>query len=257
MDMANTHQAERASVGLVPFEVTSFTGAADAVLKAVDAKQPMPVRLSNAYCVALASQDKSYERLLNEPGLNFPDGAPVVWFMRARAGLSRRPRRVRGPSLFHEVLDRGRTTAVRHFFLGTTESTLASLQGEINARFPGTIVAGHHAPPYGPLSESFLDECARQVQASNANLVWVALGTPKQDFVASYLAEKLRMPAIGIGAAFDFTAGTAKEAPLFIQRSGLEWAFRLATEPRRLWRRYLFGNVSFFISAIRHHRSKR
>ncbi|RZL74972.1 MAG: glycosyltransferase [Rhodococcus sp. (in: high G+C Gram-positive bacteria)] len=250
-------RAERSTVGLVPFEVTTIERATAQVLTEVRNRRPTPIRLANAYCVALASKDRKYRDLMNSSGINFPDGTPVVWFMRMDRSLSSQPGRVRGPSLFNEILDKGRNEGVRHFFLGTTNETLEILASKLTTRYPGLEISGTYAPPFGQLDGKFLADCQNQVSQTEANVVWVALGTPKQDFAAAKLAPILGMPTIGIGAAFDFAAGTTREAPAIVQRVGLEWAFRLLSEPKRLWRRYLFGNLIFIRAASRSHRAAR
>ena len=241
----------RIRVGTVPFDVTTLSGGVSRVISAALASEPISIRLSNAYCVALASQDVEYQALLNGPGLNFPDGTPVVWFMKKNApGAGDIPGRVRGPSLFVETLDAGRKENVGHFFLGTTPETLENLEAAAGDKFPGIRISGRFSPPFAPLDEDFYRECAARIAATDAQLIWVALGTPKQDFVAAELAKRVGRPCAAVGAAFDFVAGTTKEAPVWMQNSGTEWLYRFATEPRRLWRRYLFGNVQFLRSAM-------
>nr|WP_235387251.1 WecB/TagA/CpsF family glycosyltransferase [Rhodococcus sp. B7740] len=157
--------------------------------------------------------------------------------------------RVRGPSLFVETLRQTEGTAVRHFFLGTTDETLRRLTDAIETNYPGAQIAGSYSPPFAPVSPEITASCTAEVRKTNATIVWVALGTPKQDFLAQALAEKVGLPCIAVGAAFDFVAGTTKEAPTWIQNSGLEWLYRFASEPKRLWRRYLIGNIQFLRSA--------
>lgn len=241
-------RSPRAYVGPVPFEVTSLDEAAGTVIESARRRWPIPIRLANAYCVSLAATDQEYRSILNGPGLNFPDGAPVAWVMRRSKARSRRPGRVRGPSLFELVLDRGRAFGLRHFFLGTSDQTLKELRARMGEKFPGLVVCGSYAPPYGPFSEEVLDVAASQISDCNADIVWVALGTPKQDFACARLSEFVERPCIGVGAAFDFSAGTQREAPVFMQRTGTEWLFRFAAEPRRLWRRYTLGNLKFLLS---------
>jgi N-acetylglucosaminyldiphosphoundecaprenol N-acetyl-beta-D-mannosaminyltransferase len=247
-------RADTIAVGDVPFTATTFDGAVAAFVQEAAAGRlgAFPVRLANAWCVALAAQDSGYRDLLNGPGTNLPDGTPVAWVMRAKGraeGIT--ADRVRGPSFFEEALDAGRVVGLRHFLLGGTPESLDVLRERIEARFPGIEIVGGWAPPFAPLSEAFHEEAARRVAMTDAQVVWVGLGTPKQDYAAAELARRLSIPAVGVGAAFDFLAGTAVEAPRFVQRSGLEWLFRLATEPRRLWRRYLIGNAQFAAAVLR------
>ncbi|PND53804.1 WecB/TagA/CpsF family glycosyltransferase [Rhodococcus sp. ENV425] len=248
---ATAPDSVRIRVGTVPFNVTTLPDAVTRVIRAAIKSEPISIRFSNAYCVALASQDSEYQSLLNGPGLNFPDGTPVAWFMKKNAHKKGFIfGRVRGPSLFTETLNAGRKDNVGHFFLGTTQETLENLEAAVADRFPGTRISGRFAPPFAPLDEDFYRDCAARVAATDAQLIWVALGTPKQDFVAVELAKRVGRPCAAVGAAFDFVAGTAKEAPVWMQNSGTEWVYRLATEPRRLWRRYLLGNIQFLRSAM-------
>jgi N-acetylglucosaminyldiphosphoundecaprenol N-acetyl-beta-D-mannosaminyltransferase len=233
----------------IPFAVTNPKKAADWVLSAASTHSAVAVRLSNAYCVALASEDDKYRQILLDEGINFPDGTPVVWAMRGivKSRSGSRPERVRGPSLFVDTIRKSENSGLSHFFLGATEQTLDLLEAELTRRFPGASIAGKYSPPYGDLDADFYRTSEAKIREVNPDIIWIGLGTPKQDFASLQLASTLGIPCIGVGAAFDFVAGTVPEAPVWCQRSGLEWLFRLLSEPRRLWRRYLFGNVRFLI----------
>lgn len=239
-------------VGKVPFAVSNVRESTELLIETTRRThaEGFPVRLSNAYCVGLAGSDQSYAGLLNGVGINLPDGAPVSWIMKWRTRGRLSPERVRGPSLFNSVLDHGRAHNVRHFFLGTTDRTLALLEREVQRRYPGAVVSGCYAPEYGPLSDSFYDSSEERICAADPDIIWVALGTPKQDFAAAELARRTNLTCVGVGAAFDFLAGTAPEAPESFQRLGMEWLFRLGSEPKRLWRRYTVGSMQFIYSAI-------
>jgi N-acetylglucosaminyldiphosphoundecaprenol N-acetyl-beta-D-mannosaminyltransferase len=231
-------------VGDVPFAVVNMDAAVKWMVgEAADHSDPTSVRLANAYCVVLARKDVEYRALLDSDGINFPDGSPVVWSMRADGVTD--AGRVRGPSFFEEVLAEGRSRNLRHFFLGATSQTLDKLRERMEIKFPELIVAGTYSPPFEPLSAEFLDGCERAVRGAEPDIIWVGLGTPKQDYVTTELSRRLRLPAAGVGAAFDFSAGTIREAPRFVQRAGFEWLFRLLMEPRRLWKRYVIGNFEF------------
>lgn len=238
-------------VGKVPFTSTTIEDATRRVIELAREAVPVSVRLSNAYCVALASQDEEYASLLSNGGINFPDGAPVVWTMRWRSRRSGTSAgRVRGPSLFRTATAATVQDGLTNFLFGTTEETLALLTTQLNSDVPGLKIAGTYAPPFGPIDELFYENACQTIQRSGADLVWVALGTPKQDFVSDELARRTGVPCVAVGAAFDFVAGTADEAPKWIQSSGFEWLYRLCKEPKRLWRRYLYGNVRFIYSAL-------
>lgn len=251
MNSSRTADTNSIRVGRISFTVSNLQEATTKVIQAANSQDSIPIRLSNAYCVAVASSDQDYAKEMQKSGLIFADGTPVVWFMKAaRRGHSMKPGRVRGPSLFLNVLDSGRDAGLRHFFLGSSVSTLATMTDNVLSRFPGVKIAGKHSPPFGPLNDEFYNTSLREIQRSDTNIVWVSLGTPKQDYAASKLAEAANLPCVAVGAAFDFTAGNVSPAPKWVQNSGFEWLHRLASEPRRLWKRYLFGNARFIYSAI-------
>ena len=240
-------------VGPVPFSITDPQKASAWLVsecKTVSEGPARTVRLANAYCVALTESNVPYRQLLSSEGVNFPDGLPVVWAMRF-LGRTGDAQRVRGPSFFERVLDDGREHGVRHFFLGSTRETLDLLIEECARRYPSVEIAGSLAPPFGELTEEFYSDAMAAIDGANADIVWVGMGTPKQDFAATELARRSGLFCVGVGAAFDFVAGTTREAPAWVQSSGLEWLFRLVSEPRRLWRRYFFGNATFLMIAAR------
>jgi N-acetylglucosaminyldiphosphoundecaprenol N-acetyl-beta-D-mannosaminyltransferase len=237
------------SVGGIAFAITNLDEAIDWVIRHANADRVgRAVRLSNAYCVALAHGDSEYRELFTR-GITFPDGLPVVKVLNS-IGHSE-ARRVRGPSLFTGVLSRGQDADIAHFFLGGSQMTLDQLSQRVGEEFPRARIVGAYSPEFGPLRSEQILRWADIVNAADPDIVWVSLGTPKQDFAAEQLAGLTGRTVIAVGAAFDFLAGTVVEAPKWIQDSGLEWLFRLVSDPRRLWRRYLFGNLTFLrVAAI-------
>ena len=208
------------------------------------------VHFCNAYTLSLAHGDDEYRRLLRRGDLCFPDGQSVVWVRRLLARGSRL-RRVAGPDLFEAVFAASTTQAPRHYLLGGDESTLARLRVELSRRFPDAQIVGAESPPFRRLSPRELRAQDERITEACANIVWVGLGTPKQDYEVRRLADQLPVTAVAIGAAFDFVAGTKRRAPAWMRSLGLEWVHRLASEPRRLWRRYLIGNAVFLWAAWR------
>lgn len=202
----------------------------------------------NAYSVALTESDVAYRQCLYDAAYNFPDGKPISVLSRLQSG---RLIQVRGPGFFESVMDAGRELGVRHYLLGSTPATLQKLQMNLESRYPGIHIVGTFSPPFREMTPEELLEQDRRIHATGAQLVWVGLGTPKQDFEAARLA-LAGFKAIAVGAAFDFSAGTKVEAPAWLSKVGLEWLFRFASEPRRLWRRYLLGNLIFLRAALRH-----
>jgi N-acetylglucosaminyldiphosphoundecaprenol N-acetyl-beta-D-mannosaminyltransferase len=226
---------------------TDEQSAADCLAAAVASRTAQGVHLCNAYTLALASKDPAYRRALGHGGaVNLPDGAPVSWYYRVSSGHAARGP-VRGPGLMRAALDR---PGLRHFLLGATEEVLGDLVAVIARDHPTAVVAGSLAPAFGDPTDADLDTWAAAVQAAGADVVWVGLGTPRQDLVIARMVDRCACVLVGVGAAFDFLSGHKAEAPSFLHSTGLEWAYRLASEPRRLWRRYLFGNTRFVVQAV-------
>jgi N-acetylglucosaminyldiphosphoundecaprenol N-acetyl-beta-D-mannosaminyltransferase len=225
--------------------------AAVLLVKQTQVRQPFQVHLCNVYTLSLVDDDLELAAALNESDLNLPDGTPVAWLGRTVGAAGP----VRGPGLVGDTARLGVSAGVRHYFWGGKEGIAAAAAAGLHKHAPGMQVAGVETPPFTSLSDDDLDRMAERVRDSGANIVWVGLGTPRQDYAVPRLAKRLSMPIVPVGAAFDFWAGAIAEAPQWLHGTGLEWLHRLAAEPRRLWRRYLFGNPRFVMSAIRHART--
>jgi N-acetylglucosaminyldiphosphoundecaprenol N-acetyl-beta-D-mannosaminyltransferase len=211
------------------------------------------VHLVNAYTLSLAHTDQRYAEMLRGAWANFPDGKPLAWVTR----FSRHPlNQVRGPQLFQDVLDAGRDRSLKHFLLGGSEDTLSRLTDALTRKHPGIEIVGTYSPPFRAqtIEEQTIQDAL--IASSGAQVVWVGLGTPKQDYETERLAAVLPVVACAVGAAFDFAAGTKKEAPHWMTSVGLEWLYRFATEPRRLWKRYLVGNVVFLWAVVSRRRMR-
>jgi N-acetylglucosaminyldiphosphoundecaprenol N-acetyl-beta-D-mannosaminyltransferase len=237
------------SIGGLEFQPTGPNPAAKYVVELARTHSCAHVHLANAYTSALADRDDAYRQLINR-GVVFADGKPVTRFSR----LTRQTpqiQQVRGPQHFLDVLDVGRSSGVRHFLLGSTDEVLERTRARLADRFEGVEIVGSYSPPFRPLTAEEIADQDALIRQSDADIVWVGLGTPKQGIEARRLALSTAQPAVAVGAAFDFTAGALRVAPIWMQRAGLEWAFRLVSEPRRLWRRYLFGNVRFVWAVLR------
>jgi N-acetylglucosaminyldiphosphoundecaprenol N-acetyl-beta-D-mannosaminyltransferase len=236
----------------ITVERTSLDDAALEFLQAVASGAPAEAhRFVNSYTFALADTRPAYKSLLTQSGVNLPDGKPLVAVLNRLNGSGRPFAQVRGPSFFEKCLDEGRALGVRHFFLGGSPELLESLKVAVERRHPGTHVVGMISPPFRPLTDAERAVQDLDIVASAAQVVWVGLGTPKQDFEAQRICDTLGVTTAGVGAAFDFVAGTKPEAPKWMRQLSLEWLFRLMSEPRRLWRRYLFGNTRFLKLVLR------
>jgi N-acetylglucosaminyldiphosphoundecaprenol N-acetyl-beta-D-mannosaminyltransferase len=218
-----------------------------------DTRKPgADVHLCAAYTLAVADREPDMRDLLRRASLNLPDGKGVVWANQiVHRGLGLPGERVYGPDLFRAVLRLGQPVRLRHYLLGSTPDVLAALRASIRRDYPDALVVGTESPPFRPLNPDERRAQVDRLRGSGAQVVWVGLGTPKQDREAARLAGQVPAVFVAVGAAFDFVAGRRRQAPAWIQRNGLEWMFRLASEPRRLWRRYLFGNARFVYAVAR------
>jgi N-acetylglucosaminyldiphosphoundecaprenol N-acetyl-beta-D-mannosaminyltransferase len=203
------------------------------------------VCVTGMHGIVESSRDAELKRIHNRAGLVTPDGMPLVWLLWWYG--HRVADRVYGPDFMSAVFERGVRGGWRHFLYGARPETLERLEANLRARFPGCLIVGKYSPPFGPISQEEDEKIVSAIQQSDADIVWVGLSTPKQEIWMAGHSSRLPAKAlIGVGAAFDFHAGMVRQAPRFVQRSGFEWMFRLATEPRRLWRRYL-GNIPVFV----------
>jgi N-acetylglucosaminyldiphosphoundecaprenol N-acetyl-beta-D-mannosaminyltransferase len=196
-----------------------------------------------------AQKDPEVRSALNRSGLTTPDGMPLVWWCQL-SGYSTASR-VYGPDLLIGMCERAPEGGHRHFFYGGDPLVVETLVSRLVQRFPGLVIAGYRSPPFRALTQ---EEDAADVQAINKtrpDFVWVGLGMPKQEkWMAQHVGKIQATALLGVGAAFDFISGTKPQAPLWMQRSGFEWLFRLITEPRRLAYRYLVGNSIFVARAL-------
>jgi N-acetylglucosaminyldiphosphoundecaprenol N-acetyl-beta-D-mannosaminyltransferase len=233
----------------VPFTATTPKRAVEITLDLVRSKTGTgtDIHLLNVYSVALASKDPDFRACISRATLNFPDGKPVAVVSPL---FGNRLRQVRGPAFFEDVISAGRSHNVRHFLLGSTPDTLKALEKSLLERHPGALIVGTLSPPFRELTKEEQDEQDTFIRDTKADIVWVGLGTPKQDYEAHRLA-KAGFTAAAVGAAFDFSAGLKPLAPKIMQTLGLEWLHRLLSEPKRLWRRYLWGNTTFLFLLVR------
>jgi N-acetylglucosaminyldiphosphoundecaprenol N-acetyl-beta-D-mannosaminyltransferase len=189
--------------------------------------------------------EPALRKIFNESWLTTPDGMPLVWLGPLEV------ERVYGPDLMLAVCDAGRASGLTHYFFGGTAGVAGELKQKLCARFPGLAVVGTFTPPFRPLDADELAALRADVARARPDVMWIGLGTPKQEyFMAAHWQTLEAGVLIGVGAAFDFHSGRVRQAPRLIQRSGFEWLFRLCTEPRRLGRRYLTTTPLFALRVI-------
>jgi N-acetylglucosaminyldiphosphoundecaprenol N-acetyl-beta-D-mannosaminyltransferase len=236
----------------VRIDACTLDVAVDRILDLSLADRGADVHLCNAYTVALAQRDPSYRELLNSSTLNLPDGTPITWVGRAMG--HRLPGPTRGHDVLMATLRAGVPFGIKHYFYGATQQTVDAMVRELRLEVPDAMIVGAEAPPFRDLTAAEERATKSRLRSSGAHVVWVGLGTPKQDVFASSFAADVEAVFVPIGAAFDFVAKSKRHAPEWMQGSGLEWTFRLATEPRRLAGRYFWGNATFLATVGRSRR---
>lgn len=209
--------------------------------------------VSNVHTTVMAYRDKAYRRVQNGGALALPDGQPLSIVSRKR-GFSE-ARRVPGPDLMPAILNLSQKTGYRHYFYGSTEATLEALRAALLRRYPKLQIAGMYSPPFRELTAQEDEEIINRINGSGADFVWVALGAPKQEWWMYEHRHKIKALMLGVGAAFDFTAGTTKRAPMWMQRLCLEWVFRILRDPKRMLPRYLNTNFAFVYYVYREGRA--
>ncbi len=216
----------------------------DALESAIAGGRREYVCFANAHLTSTARRDERLAEALAGAGMVLADGKPVAWAARTE--------RIAGSDVFEELCRRSPARGYRHFFLGSTDETLALLRARVEASYPGIEISGTHSPPFGPALDEFAPELAEVVNAARPDVVWVGLGAPKQELFMRALRPLAGAPLLlGVGAVFDFASGTKLRAPTWMQRAGLEWLHRLCCEPRRLARRYLVTNTAFALALTR------
>ena len=210
----------------------------------IAARERHYVCITNVHAVMEAQRDEGLRAVLNSAGMVTPDGMPLVWLSRLHG--ARHVERVYGPDLLLTCCELSLQRGYTHFLVGGAEGVADLLANRLRARFPGLRIVGTASPPFRAMSAAEDDALVRRVNEVAPDIVWVGLGAPKQERWMHDHRSALQAPVIvGVGAAFDFHSGVKPQAPPWMQRSGLEWVFRLMTEPRRLWRRYLVNNPLF------------
>lgn len=233
----------------MPIDAITVDEAVARILGWAIKRESRVVCICNVHSVVTARQQAGFFAAIQGADLATPDGAPVAWMLRRQG--ARGQQRVSGPDLMLAYCSAAAAAGESIFLLGSTQSTLDQLRPRLLARFPGLRIAGALSPPFRALTTEDDERIADVIASSGASTVWVSLGCPKQELWMSRQRGRIVAPMIGVGAAFDFHAGTVRRAPNWMRQSGLEWLHRLASEPRRLWKRYLLTNTAFVYGALR------
>lgn len=233
----------------VPIDAVTWAQALARIAKWAAARESRYVCICNVHSVVTARQEANFAQVVREADMATPDGAPVAWLMR-RMGVEEQER-INGPDLMWRYCAEAAQRNESIYLYGGQQETLDILQRKLLVQFPGLKIAGAYSPPFRALSVDEDSAVVDAINASGAGTVWVSLGCPKQEKWMAEHRGRINAVMIGVGAAFDYHAGTIQRAPLWMQRNGLEWLHRLCSEPRRLWKRYLVTNSLFVIHACR------
>lgn len=213
------------------------------------ARESRYVCICNVHSVVTTTQDIEFKIAVNNADMSTPDGAPIAWALRRLGHTSQE--RINGPDLMLKYLAHAEQLGHAVFFYGSTETTLTQLRAMLANQFPQLNIAGTCAPPFRPLTKQEDEEIIKLINESGANVVFVGLGCPKQEIWMAEHRGRIHAVMIGVGAAFDYHSGMVKRAPLWWQQHGLEWLYRLGSEPRRLFKRYMVTNTLFVIGFLR------
>ena len=230
-------------------DLLSWDGAVERMSGWAEARQSRVVCICNVHSVVTAGQDPAFKAVLDGADLVTADGAPVAWMSTVLSG--RRQSRINGPDLMWRYLQHAADHGQAMFFYGSTTQCLRALVDRVQSEFPQLTIAGSYSPPFRTLTEEESGAVVEQINRSGASVVWVGLGCPKQEQWMAAQKGRIEAVMVGVGAAFDYHSGALRRAPRWMQRSGLEWLYRLGSEPKRLWRRYTVTNSVFLVNAGR------
>jgi N-acetylglucosaminyldiphosphoundecaprenol N-acetyl-beta-D-mannosaminyltransferase len=227
-----------------PVHPVSRAMAVEAVVRRAGGQPGAYVCLTNAHTTVESQRSPALRAAVEDAYLSVPDGMPLAWILRRRG--HRRTEKVTDIEYIPMVASRGLDLGLRHFFYGAAPGVAAQAGTHLEHLVPGVQVVGAASPAFVRTHEWATDELERELRRTKPHILWVGLGAPKQELWMARMASELSVPVmIGVGAAFDYLAGTKPYAPALLRHTGFEWLFRLAVEPRRLWRRYLIGNSTF------------
>lgn len=242
-------QRRLGSVIGVPIDALTWDEALARISGWATAHESRYICICNAHSCVTATSNAEFLEVIRGADMAAPDGAPVAWMLR-RIGFGSQER-INGPDLMLKYCEQAAKRGDSIFLYGSTVATLDALSAALLSSYPGLRIAGSFAPPFRSLTREEDEAIVAQINASGAGTVWVGLGCPKQELWMAHHRGRVNAAMIGVGAAFDYHAGTIRRAPIWMQRNGLEWLHRFASEPRRLWRRYLVTNTRFVLSAFR------
>src|SRR6185436_16019915 len=248
--LTNSSMAAPVAILGVPFDSVTTAETIDIIARMIESRRPHYIATANVDFLVQAAQDIELRRILFDAHLVLCDGTPLLWASRLLGNPL--PERVAGADLVPLLIQVAAQKGYRLFFLGATSESAEKAVANLQRQYPKLVIAGHYSPPFSQLLEMDHDEIKRRIKEARPDLLFVSFGCPKQEKWMAMHYRTLGVPvSVGVGATIDFLAGQVRRAPRWMQRSGSEWIFRLAQEPRRLFRRYLNDLGVFGLSIVR------
>lgn len=229
--------------------ITNMQDTVDLIVSQIEELRGKFICLSNVHTTVMAESDEEYRTIQNSAFLALPDGSPLALVQRLRG--YKEAEQVAGPDLMPALWKATENTEISHYFYGSTQQTIDALSEKLKTKYPRLKIVGMESPPFRPLSEEEDREVIQRINDSGASIVWVGLGAPKQEKWMYEHQDKINALMLGVGAGFDFHAGTVKRAPQWMRKHYLEWLYRLTQDPGRLWKRYVGTNSKFLMLSIK------
>jgi N-acetylglucosaminyldiphosphoundecaprenol N-acetyl-beta-D-mannosaminyltransferase len=239
----------------VPLTAQTYASGTSRLIEAAASHRPFRAHFCTVHSLVEALRDPALLGVFESADMVAMDGVPLVWVARHRGRRS--AERVCGPDTMLTVCDEGRRSGLRHFLLGGAPGVAETLADRLSTQFPGLTIVGTLSPPFRALTDAEDAALVAEVNATSPDVVWIGLGSPKQEFWAASHAAAIPAVLLPVGAAFDFHSGRIRRAPRWMQRTGLEWLFRLAMDPRRLLGRYVVTNSKFVVGMAREEVARR
>lgn len=233
----------------VNIAITNMQDAIDLITEHIEELKGKFICLSNVHTTVMAEKDEDYRRVQNAAFLALPDGSPLALVQRLRG--FKEAEQVAGPDLMPGIWKATENTDISHYFYGSTPETIDGLEINLRKKYPCLKIAGMESPPFRPLTKEEDEAAVKRINDSGADILWVGLGAPKQEEWMYEHQDRINALMLGVGAGFDFHAGTVKRAPGWMRRHYLEWLYRLLQDPRRLWKRYVGTNGKFVLLAVK------
>jgi N-acetylglucosaminyldiphosphoundecaprenol N-acetyl-beta-D-mannosaminyltransferase len=237
-------QEERVNIFGAKISAISLNEAIALIEERIAEKRSGYVCICPVSSIIAVTEDEAFRQIINNSLISTPDGMPIVWYIKAKG--FKNATRVCGSDLMREIFKVSEKRGYKHFFYGGTDDILLKIKENISKEFPRLKICGMYAPPFRELSEEENEKVVADINESSPDFVWIGISAPKQEKWAVRNVDKINSAILmPVGAVFNFYSGNVKRAPQWMQRCGFEWFFRLLCEPKRLWKRYLYGNAKF------------